>query len=100
MYFKDLAIGQTFDFVGPDSSDHVYYFFARCTKVSTSHYTWQHHDGTTLQSEVGSVYALVYHVEPVKQSPTPWARYLVGPSPRRRKGVGISLRRRAVPSTL
>jgi hypothetical protein len=67
MYFKDLAIGQTFDFVGPYSTDHVYYFFARCTKVSTNHYTWQYQGDITLQSEAGSDYALVYHVERTNQ---------------------------------
>jgi len=67
MEFQDLAIGQTFDFVGPYDSDNVYYFFARCTKVSPRCYTWQHHDGTTLQSHVEQSDDLVYHVEQATQ---------------------------------
>jgi hypothetical protein len=64
MYFKRLAIGDTFDFINPGPGAIWTSFYARCTKVSVRCFTWKQ-EGRTLKGQIGSVYAPVYHVEKV-----------------------------------
>ena len=73
MKFKDLNVGDTFDFISPNSN--LNSFYMRCTKTGPRSYTWQsHHDGSTLKSRVGSANVLVYHVNTEGQLPLarPW----------------------------
>ena len=64
MKFKDLEIGDTFDFVNPDKL--INSFFASCTKVSARRYAWTDatwaEDPRTLATQVGSIHVAVYHV--------------------------------------
>jgi hypothetical protein len=56
MKFRDLQVGDTFDFVSPNTSFNSFYL--RCTKVSARRY--RDEDGHFHQ--VGSINAVVYHV--------------------------------------
>lgn len=56
--FRDLAIGDTFDFIGPDPM--LNSFYERCRKIGARTYeTVPDH----MQCRVGSVAATVYHIE-------------------------------------
>ena len=57
--FRNLTVGDVFDFVGPDRLYNS--FYATCTKVSPRCYTWDGLDGP-LKSRVGSVSCEVFHV--------------------------------------
>ena len=52
--FKDLEIGETFDWVGGEHPS----FFKRCTKISARRYE----DEDSVKYHVGSIYADVYHI--------------------------------------
>lgn len=59
--FRDLKVGDTFDFVGPDPL--LNSFHSRCTKVSERAYEWNYNlEGRKLRSRVGSSRVQVYHV--------------------------------------
>jgi hypothetical protein len=53
--FKDLAIGETFDWIGGEAPS----FFKRCTKISPRRYR----DGDGQDHRVGSIFANVYHLD-------------------------------------
>jgi len=59
MQFKDLSIGDTFDFIGPDRMMNS--FYARCRKLSARKYEWEE-NGIRYLGSVGSIKASVYHV--------------------------------------
>jgi hypothetical protein len=59
MTFKELSIGQGFDWINPDSRANS--FFKRCTKVSPRRYI----DSDGISHRVGRTCARVYHVEPM-----------------------------------
>lgn len=62
--FRDLAIGQTFDFVD-DANPHLNSFFSRCTKMSARRYTWEvwgPQGSAVLETRVGSINVEVFHV--------------------------------------
>lgn len=63
MQFKELAIGQQFDFVGPDRT--AVSFTKRCTKKSARKYV----DEDGQEHTVGAVSAAVYNVSPVVEPP-------------------------------
>jgi hypothetical protein len=54
--FRDLPIGETFDFVSPDRMMNS--FYKRCTKISARRYR----DDTGTMHRVGSINAAVYHI--------------------------------------
>ena len=56
MKFRDLAIGDTFDFIGPDRMFNS--FYARCCKVSSRGYR----DDKLNRYQVGTVDCEVFHV--------------------------------------
>ena len=56
--FKDLNIGDKFDFICPDGQP---LFFHTCTKISPRKYTWEIEE-ETFDSQVGSINVEVYHV--------------------------------------
>jgi hypothetical protein len=58
MKFKELKIGQEFDFVN-DSLPGYNSFFDTCRKISARKYISV---GTGIEYQVGSISALVYHV--------------------------------------
>jgi hypothetical protein len=61
MKFKDLKVGQTFDFID-DANPQRNSFYARCKKVSAR--TYQNISLTSPQTfRVGSINAYVFHVE-------------------------------------
>lgn len=60
--FKDLEIGATFDFIGPDPR--LTSFYRRCVKLSSRTYTPVDGEDTPRPMRVGSVKCEVYHVEP------------------------------------
>lgn len=66
--FKQLSIGNRFDFVGPDSM--LNSFYSRCEKVSTRKYRWLNPRKCSLapdvylETRVGSVGVEVYHIQP------------------------------------
>jgi hypothetical protein len=66
MKFRNLNIGDTFDFVhpNPDASPTNIYnsFFARCTKVSKRCYTFAGQKNAVLKAQVGTINCNVYHV--------------------------------------
>ena len=55
MKFRDLKIGDSFDWIGPKHPS----FFLRCTKLSKRIYQ----DSTGYVHQVGSINAEVYHVK-------------------------------------
>lgn len=59
--FRQLSIGDRFDFIGPESLYNS--FFATCTKTSARGYEWAGVDGAPLRSKVGTINVRVYHVE-------------------------------------
>ncbi len=65
--FRELAVGDTFDFVGPDRMYNS--FFNRCTKTSTRKYQWENpvqcsqSPSKYLETRVGSINVDVFHVE-------------------------------------
>lgn len=61
MKFRDLGVGQSFDFIGPDPT--LNSFYARCVKLSTRTYAALPSDGDVPPMEVGSINCEVYHVE-------------------------------------
>ncbi len=61
MQFKDLLIGETFDFIGPHVGENS--FFDRCRKISARRYCCV--DDVDRSFTVGSGTAIVYHVEGV-----------------------------------
>jgi len=56
MKFRDLKIGDSFDFLGPESMYHSFYL--RCTKTSQRKYRDENGENYT----VGSINADVFHV--------------------------------------
>lgn len=69
--FRDLAIGQTFDFID-DSRPHLNSFFERCTKISARSYTWQGWDWENggkrdYSTRVGTINAGVFHWGPSRE---------------------------------
>ena len=56
MKFRDLSIGDTFDFISPNQM--LNSFYLRCTKTSTRTYT----DEEETRHRVGSINAEVYNV--------------------------------------
>jgi hypothetical protein len=74
--FRDLAIGDTFDFRNPMGARAGATFSARCTKVGPRSYTWVNSGpaavkapqgyrvvrGATLKTRIGSINCPVYHV--------------------------------------
>jgi len=64
--FRDLAVGDRFDFVSPARLFNS--FYAPCTKVSARKYCWDapaHLGIPKLFSQVGTINVLVYHVNKV-----------------------------------
>jgi hypothetical protein len=67
MKFKDLAIGDTFDFVSPNRMMNS--FYDRCTKISARKYQWENpvqcslSPSKYLETRVGSANVEVYNVE-------------------------------------
>ena len=61
MKFRDLQIGDTFDFISPNVGYNS--FFERCTKISTRKYR-----GDKFEYEVGSINVEVYHVNESRQN--------------------------------
>jgi hypothetical protein len=67
MKFRDLQIGDTFDFIGPDNM--LNSFYSRCTKISSRKYRWENpiqcslSPAKYLETRVGSINVEVYHVE-------------------------------------
>lgn len=59
MQFRDLKVGDTFDFIDPHSIYNSFYY--RCTKISTRRYEWTDKLGTW-HGEVGTIKVPVYHV--------------------------------------
>jgi hypothetical protein len=57
MKFRDLQIGDSFDFIKPHS--HLNSFYSRCVKVSTRQYT----DDVGYRYSVGAINVEVYNVE-------------------------------------
>ncbi len=57
MKFRDLKIGDTFDFIGPDRAMNS--FYRRCRKISARRYR---DDVGVLEYKVGSINCDVYHV--------------------------------------
>ena len=55
MTFKELSIGQSFDFIAGNRFDS---FFKRCIKTSARSYT----DDSGIRHRIGSISAKVYHV--------------------------------------
>ena len=66
--FRDLAIGQTFDFVDDGATYHS--FLHRCTKVSPRCYTWLTVHGP-YRSRVGTINVEVFHVGDWGRVPEP-----------------------------
>jgi hypothetical protein len=60
MTFRDLAVGDTFDLILPNSGFNS--FYVRCVKISTRCYMWEKR-GKTHTGQVGTVRVPVYHVE-------------------------------------
>lgn len=61
--FRELNIGDTFDFVDDRPERRIYNsFFDRCTKTGPRSYSWTNQHGT-LTSRVGTTNIEVYHVE-------------------------------------
>jgi hypothetical protein len=58
--FRDLAVGDTFDWVGPIYRFNT--FFARCVKLSARTYTEVEGEGSPEPMRVGSINAEVFHV--------------------------------------
>lgn len=56
MKFRDLSIGDSFDFIGPDRRYNSFYL--RCRKISTRKYR----DERGTEHQVGSINASVFHV--------------------------------------
>ena len=61
MRFKDLSIGDTFDFIGPVASFNLFYL--RCVKTGQRSYADEHGG----RHVVGSTSAKVYHAEDAPQ---------------------------------
>lgn len=59
MTFRELKIGDEFDFIGPDRMLNSFYY--TCRKISAHKYEWQQNEKWT-QGTIGSVTAKVYHV--------------------------------------
>jgi hypothetical protein len=66
MKFRDLAIGQTFDFISPNRM--LNSFYSTCEKTSARKYRWKNplkcslSPQEYLETRVGSIDAEVYHV--------------------------------------
>lgn len=58
MKYRDLAVGDTFDWINPDAAFNS--FFLRCTKTSEREYI----DENGMDHRVGSINAPVFHVTP------------------------------------
>lgn len=58
MLFRELAVGDTFDFVKPDSLRNSFYL--RCTKVSPRCYTY---NADATKAHVGTIKVEVYNVK-------------------------------------
>lgn len=59
--FRDLAIGDNFDWISPDIG--MTSFYRKCWKISARKYV----DETDIQHQVGSLNAKVYHVNGADQ---------------------------------
>ena len=83
--FRDLTVGQWFDFIGPTPGYNS--FFKRCKKIGSRKYI----DSDGVEHRVGSINATVYHVSNVKSNPRrrrsnpclPCALALVNPGKKR-----------------
>ena len=60
MKFRDLSIGDKFDFIGPKPGYNSY--FRRCVKLSTRTYTEVEGEGEPRPMRVGSINVKVFHV--------------------------------------
>lgn len=59
--FRDLSIGDTFDFISPDRI--LNSFYETCKKVSARRYSYHNTQfNKDFIGEVGSIHAKVYHV--------------------------------------
>lgn len=63
MTFKELTIGQSFDFIGPDRMRN--HFFHRCEKISARKYR----DEYGIDHAVGTISCNVYHVRQTLPNP-------------------------------
>jgi hypothetical protein len=59
--FKELAIGDTFDFISPNRTLNSY--FRRCVKLSARTYTPVEGEDEPTALRIGSIHAQVYHVK-------------------------------------
>ena len=59
--FRDLRIGQTFDFIGPDRQWNS--FYEKCRKVTSRGYVSIENPGRYGTMRVGSIDAEVFHVD-------------------------------------
>jgi len=63
MKFKDLLIGDTFDFMDEENPTHNN-FFARCEKISKRKYAWGRMEfGGRPESQVGNINVMCFHVK-------------------------------------
>ena len=60
MRFRDLKVGDTFDFVSPDRM--VNSFYARCVKLSARTYTQVEGENKPTPMRVGTINVNVYHI--------------------------------------
>ena len=60
--FRNLSIGDTFDFIGPEPMFNSY--SRRCVKLSERAYTPVDGEDAPVPIRVGSINVQVYHVEP------------------------------------
>jgi hypothetical protein len=63
--FRDLAVGDQFDFVDPHRLTHS--FTARCVKLSARIYRVTETDGSVWRYRVGSINCAVFNVVPPTQ---------------------------------
>lgn len=70
MRFRDLSIGQWFDFDAPPDHTWATGFTNRCQKVSARRYRWRDHiKKSWLYSKVGTINVDVYHVRRAAKKP-------------------------------
>ena len=61
MTFRELSVGDTFDFINDDNRM-MNSFYARCVKLSARTYTVVEGEGEPRHMRVGSINTTVYHV--------------------------------------
>jgi hypothetical protein len=60
--FRELRVGDTFDFIGP--VPRLNSFYERCTKTGLRTYSWFHPERhAVIGTAVGTINCKVYHVE-------------------------------------